>query len=75
MYDDLRFTDNELPVIFNALMKRRELYPFQAEALLLMMFTGRRNEETLKIKWSNVDEANGIITLPRSITKARKDEL
>ena len=73
-YDNLRFTDNELPVIFNALMKRRELYPFQAEALLLMMFTGRRNEETLKIKWSNVDEANGVITLPRSITKARKDE-
>ena len=73
-YDNLRFTDNELPVIFNALMKRRELYPFQAEALLFMMFTGRRNEETLKIKWSNVDEANGVITLPRSITKARKEE-
>ena len=73
-YDNLRFTDNELPIIFNALMKRRELYPFQAEALLFMMFTGRRNEETLKIKWSNVDEANGIITLPRSITKARKEE-
>ena len=73
-YDNLRFTDNELPIIFNALMKRRELYPFQAEALLFMMFTGRRNEETLKIKWSNVDEANGVITLPRSITKARKEE-
>ncbi len=73
-YDNLRFSDNQLPIIFNALMKRRDKYPFQAEALLFLMFTGRRTEETLKIKWSDVDLENRVITLRRGITKARKEE-
>ena len=55
-------------------MKRRDKYPFQAEALLFLMFTGRRTEETLKIKWSDVDLENRVITLRRGITKARKEE-
>ena len=57
-YDNLTFRDNELPIIFEALKKRTDKYPFQSEALLLMMFTGRRETETLKIKWSDVDRDN-----------------
>ena len=49
-YNNLRFSDNELPIIFNALMERRDQYPFQAEALLFLQFTGRRVPETLKMK-------------------------
>jgi|TARA_R110002111_G_scaffold227816_5_gene289381 integrase len=73
-YNHLRFSDNELPVIYNGLMKRREKYPFQSEALLFLMFTGRREQETLKLKWSDVNFEKGVITMPRGITKARKVE-
>ena len=73
-YDNLRFRDNELPIIFEALKKRTDKYPFQSEALLLMMFTGRRETETLKIKWSDVDRDNNMIILRHAITKARKEE-
>ena len=73
-YNHSRFTDNELPVIYNSLMTRREKYPFQAEALLMLMFTGRREQETLKLKWSDVNFEKGTITMPKGITKARKVE-
>ena len=73
-YNHLRFSDNELPVIYNGLMKRREKYPFQSEALLFLMFSGRREQETLKLKWSDVNFEKGTITMPRGITKARKVE-
>jgi len=61
-------------VIYNGLMKRREKYPFQSEALLFLMFSGRREQETLKLKWSDVNFEKGTITMPRGITKARKVE-
>ena len=73
-YNHLRFSDNELPVIYNGLMRRREKYPFQSEALLFLMFSGRREQETLKLKWSDVNFDKGVITMPRGITKARKVE-
>ena len=38
------------------------------------MCTGRRESETLKLKWSDVDFEKGVITMPRGITKARKVE-
>ena len=39
-----------------------------------MMFIGRRETETLKIKWSDVDRDNNMIILRHAITKARKEE-
>ena len=73
-YSDIRFNDNELPIIYNALTKRLLKYPYQAEALMMLMFTGRRESETLKLKWSDVSFEKGVITMPRGITKARKVE-
>ena len=73
-YNDLRFTDQELKTIYTTLIKLTDKYPFQAEALLFMLCTGRRAEETLKIRWGNINKARTLITLPASITKARKVE-
>ena len=73
-YSNIRFNDNELPIIYNGLVKRLHKYPYQAEALMMLMCTGRRESETLKLKWSDVDFEKGVITIPRGITKARKVE-
>ena len=73
-YNDLRFSDQELKTIYSTLIKLSEKYPFQAEALLFMLCTGRRAEETCKIRKSNINKDRTLITLPASITKARKVE-
>jgi len=73
-YNNLRFSDNEMPIIFNALRERRDKYPFQAEALLFLQFTGRRVPETLKMKPGYVNKDKGVITLNYGITKGRKEE-
>lgn len=73
-YNNLRFSDNEMPIIFNALMERRDQYPFQAEALLFLQFTGRRVPETLKMKPGSINKDKGVITLSYGTTKGRKDE-
>jgi integrase len=39
-----------------------------------MLCTGRRGEETCKIRKSNINKDRTLITLPASITKARKVE-
>ena len=76
IYNDRRFTDQEIRLMFNWLTtpENYERYPFQAEIILLMMITGRRAEETMKIRKTMIDYDNGLITLPSSITKARKTE-
>jgi integrase len=73
-YNDLRFSDQELKTIYSTLIKLSEKYPFQAEALLFMLCTGRRAEETCKLRKSNINKDRTLITLPASITKARKVE-
>ena len=76
IYNDRRFTDQEIRLMFDWLTtpENYERYPFQAEIILLMMITGRRAEETMKIRKTMIDYDNGLITLPSSITKARKTE-
>ena len=73
-YNNLRFSDNEMPIIFNALMERRDQYPFQAEALLFLQFTGRRVPETLKTKPGAINKERGVIILNYGTTKGRKEE-
>ena len=88
-YNDRRFTDDELKTIHSELVKLSSKetstylskrtnkivgFPFQAEALLFLLCTGRRAEETLKIRRSMINKERTLITLPSSITKARKVE-
>ena len=49
-YNNQRFTDDELKTIYTTLINLADKYPFQSEALLFMLVTGRRAEETLKIR-------------------------
>ena len=76
IYNERRFTDEEIAKMFNWLTtpENYERYPFQAEIILLMMITGRRAEETMKIRKTMIDYEKEVITLPSSITKARKTE-
>ena len=76
IYNDRRFTDQEIRLMFNWLTtpENYERYPFQAEIILLMMITGRRAEETMKIRKTMINYDEELITLPASITKARKTE-
>jgi integrase len=73
-YNNLRFSDNELPIIFNGLMERRDKFPFQAEALLFLKFSGRRVPETLKMKPGAINKERGVIILNYGTTKGRKEE-
>ena len=85
IYNDLLFTHEQKDTITKTLIKNSDKYPFQTEALLFMMCTGRRAEETLKIKKSMISwgheivkidgedlEIFGKINMPSSITKARR---
>ena len=73
-YNDKRFSDDELKTIYSKLIELQDRYPFQAEALLFLLCTGRRAEETLKMRRSMINKDKTLITLPSSITKARKVE-
>ena len=44
----------ELKTIYTTLISLADKYPFQSEALLFMLVTGRRAEETLKIRRSHI---------------------
>jgi len=55
-------------------MERRDQYPFQAEALLFLQFTGRRVPETLKTKPGAINKERGVIILNYGTTKGRKEE-
>ena len=72
-YNDSSFTIDELGQIHFALYSLRRKYPFQAEALLFMLCTGKRLIETLKITKSMVEDE--LIALDRTITKGRKREV
>ena len=76
IYNERRFTEEELGKMWTWLTNpiNYERYPFQAEIILLMMITGRRAEETMKIRRSMINLEKELITLPASITKARKIE-
>ncbi len=54
----------------NALVDRGELAEGFGDALRLLLLTGARKTEVLGLRWSEVDLANGMITLPRERTKA-----
>lgn len=72
-YNDSSFTIEELNQIHFSLYSLRRKYPFQAEALLFMLCTGKRLIETLKITKAMVDAEE--IVLDRTITKGRKRQV
>ena len=78
-YNNISFSVDQLHRIEETLWTLRDDYPFQTEAVLLMLHTGRRETETLKLTVDNLYKHNGkyhkdIITMPGNITKKRSEE-
>ena len=73
-YNETIFTVPELEIIRDQCLMLSERYPFQAEMLLMMMFTGRRFQELSKLKRTFVSEKERIIHIPKAISKIRRDE-
>ena len=69
---DKAFTLPELEKIHKACFSLFDKYPFQAELILLQMFTGRRQPELTKIKEGQLDYINRQIHLPAHTHKIRK---
>ena len=73
-YNEIIFKIHELETIRDQCLMLSKQYPFQAELLLLMMFTGRRLMELSKLKKEYVNEKERIIIIPKTISKIRRDE-
>ena len=53
-FDTKEFTQHQLNKIFWAAADLRNKFPFQSQVLGLMMFSGRRRETLLNLRWQNV---------------------
>jgi len=76
-YNDMIFKRTDIPILIKAFEQLSDKYPFYSEALNLACVTGRREPETLKLRWSHItedSEGNPIILMPGSITKVRGKE-
>lgn len=52
-----------------------ERYPFQAEIILLMMITGRRAEETMKIRKTMIDYEKKLLLFRLVLLKLEKQNI
>ena len=86
-FDTEEFKQDEINKIYHACMKLRNEYIFQTQNILLQMFTGRRKENLLQLKWSMITfkkmvvesdgkrfEVFGVIEMPKEITKTKKPD-
>ena len=81
-YNRQKFNLTEMQMIWDSLVKISWKHPFQAECLMLMLVSGRRNRECLKItksmvypkgKKDNPFGMDNIILMPGKMTKNRVD--
>ena len=76
-WNDIGLSLKQCQVIETALYRLRRVYPFQAEACLLLMYTAMRIQECLKIKrtmLSEDEDGDLIIKMPRYIMKGRSNQ-
>lgn len=78
-YNNMSFTKDQLERLIETLWSLRDTYPFQIEAILFMLYSSRRETETLKLTNSMLyrhgdKPDNEVITLDGSITKSRTEE-
>jgi len=72
-YKDNRFTITEYKNIYRSLIKLSDKFPFIAEALLLIQFSGLHEEEILRLQRDHLKEK--YIIVPKEITKSEKRDL
>ena len=68
-YKDRRFSIPEYKNIYHSLIKFTDQFPFIAEALLLLQFSGLHEEEILRLQKEHVKKELGYIFVPKAITK------
>jgi len=68
-YKDRRFSISEYKQIYHSLIKKTDQFPFIAEALLLLQFSGLHEEEILRLQKEHVKKELGYIVVPKDITK------
>jgi hypothetical protein len=78
-YNDISYSKDQLHKLIDTLWTLRDDYPFQTEAVLMICYSGRRQEETLKLTsdmlYRYKDQPHTqVITMPDSITKKRSEE-
>ena len=75
----MKFKEDQLEKIQKAAKEIRDEHPFQTEAVLFILYSSRRQEESLKLTLDDLYKHNGkphdrVITLPANITKSREEE-
>ncbi len=78
-YNDMKFKEAQIEKIIDAAVALRDEHPFQAEAVMFILYSSRRQEESLKLTlddlWKHKGKPhNRVITLPANITKSRSEE-
>ncbi|MHA2183263.1 MAG: hypothetical protein ACXAAH_17730, partial [Promethearchaeota archaeon] len=73
-YNRHKFSIGELRRIKQACIDLKQQFPFSTACILFMMFTGRRFQEVIKIKREYIDLEQGIIQIPKEISKIREDQ-
>ncbi len=87
-YDTAEFTKAQQSRIHEACVKLRDVFVFQTQVILLMLFTGRRRETLLKLTWNDVQffkethvmdggkkvTTYGRIEIPRHVNKTKKSD-
>ena len=75
IYNNKRFTNDELSQIWGVMYDDRNNYPFQTECTMLCQATGLRPETAKQIRRSMVKVSEGIIHLPKAILKGKKKDM
>jgi hypothetical protein len=73
-YNDAIFKRTDIPILIKAFEYFTDEYPFYSEALNLACVAGRREPETLKLRYDMItkdSEGNPIILMPGGIVKVR----
>ena len=74
IYNRHKFSIGELQRIKQACIELKQQFPFSTACILFMMFTGRRFQEIIKIKREYIQMDQGIIQIPKEISKIREDQ-
>jgi|10_taG_2_1085330.scaffolds.fasta_scaffold23673_1 hypothetical protein len=80
IHNDGQYQPEEIDRIISACKNLSEQYPFQAESLLFMTYSGQRREQILKLKLKDIKiitykgEPRKVAEFPASITKKGKKD-
>ncbi len=81
MLDEVKTPDNEVEITLTTEQKKRLMkaireYPIEPfRGIFIFLSIGRRQNEVLSMLWENVDIREKVYTLPKTKTKAKKEQM